>query len=556
MMEESANDKPSASNPLRWLDLTSHLLLGISRRGPLPAHSLPRELPAVQTTPNDDGGQAALQVLAGWSIAYLSGHRLPEVRLPKPDEERDRARLEERPLCSREAEIVLGRILRPRKGQPSFETFLPEWMRLAEAAKVRAPAVALPLILTAAPSFGVSARQVAAAGGYRAEWLARQRQEWSWARQELTFEDWKELPPPDRALVLLNIRQLGPATGRKWFAELFPAHEKQRPKDAEKLIGALHAGLSADDEPLLETLLGEARASLRHAAAELLACLPESAYADRQRLRIEEHLRPEPPFGGTGKRLRDLPENALPKDWQADGIGSWSSDRLKTDKWYAATVDLIGSAPLGMWDEIGFDHLLRLAARTLDKGLTSAVETALCLAAARQKSVEHLPKALDICLKTEAGNREIILNHTGLPQALALVPAERLETILNWSLQDRQRRLDGEHPLIQTLSAMPGIKLTVPFATALTECIARSVRVMAKTDPGRWQLLVFLKQRFVHQLPLPLVAESAPLFEHLAHGPKLAREDVKEFGDALLFRDRLRRAFATRPETDEPPAAP
>ena len=82
---------------------------------------------------------------------------------------------------------------------------------------------------------------------------------------------------------LLRLRD--PGIARDWLQRTLGTDP---PEAREAFVKLLLAGLSMEDESLLETALDDKRKGVRLAAAECLARLPESAHARRNLARLGE----------------------------------------------------------------------------------------------------------------------------------------------------------------------------------------------------------------------------------------------------------------------------
>src|SRR5206468_2808474 len=108
----------------------------------------------------------------------------------------------------------------------------------------------------------------------RGLWLARQNPEWGYAVGESMDEGrWETGRLDERMEVLREVRGKDPGRGRELLAGTW---EKESPDDRPKLLPALTIGMSAGDEPFLDTVLDDGRKEVRKAAANLLSLLPES----------------------------------------------------------------------------------------------------------------------------------------------------------------------------------------------------------------------------------------------------------------------------------------
>jgi hypothetical protein len=177
--------------------------------------------------------------------------------------------------CGPEAALDLMRLF---SGGPEA-ALLPEWLALAANSGQRVPEELLPQLL----SLGAARRELRAAIapviGERGVWLAAQRPEWSYASgADDALRAWHDADRAGRVRALVALRSRSPDDARELLAA---GWEQELPAERAAFVEALRTGLSAGDEPFLETTLDERRKDVRTAAAALLVRLPQSRLAQR-----------------------------------------------------------------------------------------------------------------------------------------------------------------------------------------------------------------------------------------------------------------------------------
>lgn len=203
--------------------------------------------------------------------------------------------------------------------------------------------------------------------GERGRWLAAHNLDWQWALQTTAApedgaeleQQWQEGSPTARKAALAMQRQRDPALARSWLAAALP---QEKAEQRQALSEVLADGLSGDDEPLLNQLLGDRSQGVRQLAAGLLAQLPASALAARVRERVADCLQwqmPKAPQGTVAKvgawlsakrsapTLTINPPNELPKDWERDGIMAQPPQDTGARSWWLA--QLLGLLPPSAW---------------------------------------------------------------------------------------------------------------------------------------------------------------------------------------------------------------
>lgn len=338
---------------MSWDGLVAAALLGTERRRPQANGDA--MLAGIDW---DDPEGALLASAAVLSTARAAGARPPEV--PAPDPAPD----EELPLCSREADAVLARILAE---QPEL---LEEWLQRAAARGLLAWPRRLSALLAEATYDRRLRGVVLRAAGRRGGWLAARSDDWSWATKDpADAEAWDTGSRDERLAMLQAVREQDAAAGR---ALVEATWESDTADERRAFLIALASGLSSEDEPLLERALDDRRKEVRRAAAELLARLPGSALARR----MSERLAPLVTTTGTlRKRLEvELPE-AVDASMVRDGLQPKGAPRGTGPRaWWLR--QLVAAAPLAFWSEhlgLAPEQIARLAPNEMREGLVAAV---------------------------------------------------------------------------------------------------------------------------------------------------------------------------------------
>lgn len=301
--------------------LVKAALLGSGKAaGVLPATGTAVD-PLVARLPEGSPERRLLLAAGARAVHRLAGWRPASGSLPAP------APTETRSACPPAVAAITSRLL-----DGEHRELLPEACGRIEARGWRLPHA---LLAAALAPRGIDDRKaLRPLLGERGLWLAGMREGWEWAlpaAQETAEEQkrlWDEENFEARTAVLRRVRAADPARGREWLA---PVLSKEKADERTALVMALATGLSTDDETLLEKMLDDRASSVRAAAASLLAGLPGSAFAARQRARAEALLAYEAPAGGLwskvaslvrrggGKLTAELPQE-IDKSWKRDGI--------------------------------------------------------------------------------------------------------------------------------------------------------------------------------------------------------------------------------------------
>lgn len=251
---------------------------------------------------------------------------------------------DDRPLLPAAPAARLGRML--SENSP----FLDEWFEAAAPRDFRAPDALCSLLLEQAKARAALRERLLTLAGARGRWLAAQHPQWRNLVHAKPDDDrvWSHGTPSERRSWLAALRRSDPraageALARSWRSE--PAHVRI------DLISVLEEGLALDDEPLLESALDDSRAEVRRTAADLLARLPDSAFAARMAERSGRWLRLE------HSQLVADPPDRLDDAARRDGIADRTANtayRLDgaphvTAEWLRR---VIAATPLRHWDAL------------------------------------------------------------------------------------------------------------------------------------------------------------------------------------------------------------
>ena len=351
--------------------LTRAAVAGTSREKP-PASGLPTD--GLFESAAGKSPQRELLLRAGTRAVYRAAGRLAESGIEAPQPAPD----ETISACSAKAAELLGRLLVDQRTSILVEAL--ERLRLAG---LRLPHALLPGAMNVEEELRPA---VVAVLGERGRWLARLNPEWAWAvGDEGDLRDvWDEGDLKERTSVLRRVRGRDPALGRAWLSETW----RQEKADARSaMLEAFEENLSPEDEPYLESSLGDRSMKVRTVAADLLARLPGSAYALRNAERAEAIIAGyEPPSTGflglrrSGKLMVEIPP-AVDEEWKRELPGEASPPRKISERawtvvrtlevippvyWerrFGATPEELVAAARGEWEAVLLTGWRRAAVR-------------------------------------------------------------------------------------------------------------------------------------------------------------------------------------------------
>ncbi len=271
-----------------WEQLLSSAVLGVERRAfvlPTAEGGLGDLIGQLQSATDPEG--ALLGAAAVCALVQQIG-RLPTIDETPPPAASE---LDKLPACSARAARHLATML-----GGTHRALLPEWLAALASVGRRAPFALLPDLLELGRTQADMRAASLPALDRRGRWLAAQNPDWSYAsaevrglRAELEIEalspqssvlstEWETGSRPTRLLLLAELRTSAPALARGLVESTWAT---ERADDRVVFLATLAAGLSMDDEPLLERVLDDRSKEVRRAAAELLTGLPESRRGQR-----------------------------------------------------------------------------------------------------------------------------------------------------------------------------------------------------------------------------------------------------------------------------------
>ncbi|MEM6527147.1 MAG: DUF5691 domain-containing protein [Chloroflexota bacterium] len=200
------------------------------------------------------------------------------------------------PVCSPQATDYLQLIL-DEKVAPELLT---DWMNGAAARDVRVPEkLLLPLMEQLAAQSNISIHPATLQIiGERGRWLAQQRKRWKFVNWQHDFEKlWRSASDPLQDMLFRLLRSAQPHHAREFLIAQRSTVGEHRLSKFVDWMG--HGTVFPEDEPFLEALLDEDNPDLNQSAADVLRCLPSSAYVQRMINRLRNRVWLETAADGT-----------------------------------------------------------------------------------------------------------------------------------------------------------------------------------------------------------------------------------------------------------------
>jgi len=524
-----------------WTTLAALAVVGTERR---PAQPLRADGPLGALLGALDPADAEGGLLAAAAAVALQRRA---GRLPDPGPARPPAPClpEQAPPCPPGAARHLGTMLSGVHNQA-----LPEWLHALAASGRLAPPPHLPALLALGRVEAAFQPLILPVLGRRGRWLAALNPEWAYAAElpagaaddgpAALAERWETSNRQARLALLQRLRAADPDSAR---ALLEATWRSDRADERAAHVAGLAVGLSMADEPFLEAALDDRGATVRAAAADLLARLPASRLAARMAARAAPLLRWSP---GEASRLLGLRpgrppriELALPdgldKAAQRDGVELKSRHSgLGERAWWLAQI--VGCAPPAIWPAAFGAPPAAIVRAEIDEQWRELVLGAWAEAALRYRDEEWAEALLALALDGKAPG----LN---LPRLIALLPAARQERAILALLRDHPAPLSTGHPALELLRGY-GQPWSRELGLAVLDSLRRRLRARDRARLSTdWHLRAAL-ETFARALPPELAREAATIWEGARDDLPYWGEAIERFAGLVAFRREMRAALA------------
>uniref|UniRef100_UPI0028AF1E7F DUF5691 domain-containing protein n=1 Tax=Comamonas sp. TaxID=34028 RepID=UPI0028AF1E7F len=308
--------------------------------------------------------------------------------------------------------------------------------------------------------------------GERGRWLAAQNPQWAYAHgvQETADAEqiWQEGSLEQRVALLLQQRATDPAGAR---ARLEASLKELGARERALMVQSLARGLSADDEALLEKLLGDRSKEVRESAASLLARLPHSPHSQRMGAALQAMLSQD----AQGEWQIEPPQEGH-KDWERDGVTLQPPAYIKGHRawWLQQLVEL---TPLDFWHRYLDKTPEQLWEWSRRSDWKSALRQGWIAALRAQRNVRWLP--LIQSMESDSRSSDV------LPLLMAELSAEERET--QW-LAQLQAKL-GKSAFIEAIHRIDeGMGRTELLSPAMSRWLLEALlgTLQSRQPAGNW----------------------------------------------------------------------
>ncbi len=396
------------------------------------------------------------------------------------------------PCASRDAPLCRTRAAERLRAMLHGEgaVLLPEWLEAVGPRRERVPPELVPALLERGRRSKELRPLVSAVIGARGRWIVSQQPQWDYAADSRDEADWHTASRDRRKQILQKLRETSPADAR---ALLSATWKQESADDRAAFLSLLTTGLSAEDEPFLESALDDRAKSVRAAAAELLPSLPESAFATRMKGRAAASVRMQKTL--LHRELTVVLPDAWDPSWARDGLEEkppYVSQEVGQRGWWV--VQIIAATPLTFWEEHHGVVPGQLSKRLTGKEWRSVLIEGFALAAMRQHNAAW-GEAL-VAVRKGNSRRE---------QLLGLLPPARLEAVLLGELREGENKGKAIEDAFGLLDRIPR-----PWSEALGRELVQQVRARV-ADPNSRQRVYWIEYRLQNiaiSLPRTLLAEA------------------------------------------------
>jgi hypothetical protein len=501
-----------------WHDILANALIGTQRQ-PFVLPPADGELTNLLAQVNREDSEAALLDAA----AAVSLHRRAGYVPPPPDSavEIPPAPPDELPRCSDRAADCLATML---DGQHA-EVF-PEWAIAVATARQRVPETYLPSLLDLGKQKSYLQAQILPILGRRGRWLAAQNPDWTYASDlAATGQDieqlWQTGTSGQRQTLLQRLRAEQPKRGRALVASTW---KEDKAGDRAAFVAALQTNLTAEDEPFLESALGDRSKQVNRAAAELLARLPDSRLCRRAKNRALVLLE----FKRNYIQVTTLSQ--CDEAMQRDGIVPKPPAGMGEKAWWL--LQLLSQVPPQFWQSIASP--IEWVEAAVKSDWKQALLEGWAIATVRHRAMDWA-EALVQVWHTVAQSR----NAETIEQLVEILPSDRIETLILESWRDCSDKLSVENPAFGLLKAYrQGWSLAFSRAVLGSLCEELSQR----KNSYDWELRSTVKDFALYMNP-DLVDEASDRLRDKVGQLSYWSVTVDEFLSTLQFRHEMHAAI-------------
>ena len=258
----------------QWAELVRIAMLGVER-AQTPSWPGVASLEEVMRTQQDQSPEDALLTAAGVTALQQVVGRTPArlTRLPAAATAPPAASTLPPPVADLLAMMLMG----------NYSQLLPEYLGLVASRGATSPAELVPALLARGVNAISQRGEIIQLAGKTGRDLASRNPAWSYADPAVATWDglldrWPTLTDPQRRALVVQLRTHNPELGRALVQTVWKRHGAG---PRALFLAALQTGLSAADEPFLETALDDRAEVVRRKAVGLLLAVPDARLRTR-----------------------------------------------------------------------------------------------------------------------------------------------------------------------------------------------------------------------------------------------------------------------------------
>jgi len=500
-----------------WNELTATALVGSGRRPVLPPAAEPLSGLIAGLDPSEPAA-VLLGAAAATTLLLHAGH-MPAALPPIPECDAHDLR-----ACG---SVTTGHLAQMLSG--TNRGALAEWLAELVRLRLRAPAVLLPELLDLGRQQTELRALLIEAIGVRGRWLAAQNTAWAYAAvggghsatsDAGIAEAWETGGRAARLHLLESLRHAEPDRARALIESTWTSEKSD---DRVAFVDALAIGISAADEPFLESALDDRSKDVRTHTADLLARMADSRLATRMIERALPLLRRQ---RGWRTRIEVTLPTECDKAMQRDGIVGKPPQNVGKRAWWL--LSLIERTPPAAWCRAWNLQPGEIMHTELPNEWRALIRKGWAAAAQRYGDLAWLDALLSQVLQSKEPDIDI-------GALVVALPTERREAALLSLLHSHNRPLDPAHPAFGPLRQHRSL-WSSDLSRAVIDKLRWRVRALDQSSAAsEWELRVALAE-FSGRIHPGLADEAAQIWPTEQRSWQIWGDMIGAFDELLHFR--------------------